>query len=361
MIAFHRNILARLAASMLLAGTAGLAAPKSAAADEPTLNLFIWSDYISESIIDGFELECGCKVVETDYESNAELEAKLKAGGDSQYDVVVPSSYYVPELVDEGLIQKLDHSKIPNLVNLAPQFANAAYDPGNQYSVPYQWGTTGIVYDPTKIKNPPESWSILFDPKVNPRYPFVIPKGEGRDQIAAACAYLGYGFTCMQKDQWLAAAKLILQTKARPNFAGFVDETPARDQMKSGLIAASMAYNGDIATCYADGSCTKLKFFLPKEGSEIWVDTMAIPAHAPNPQLALEFINYILNAHVGADLSNFNQYASPNQASQPYLTGIMQSELIVPTAADMQHLQFLPPLRGANFKLFNQIWTTVLQ
>jgi spermidine/putrescine transport system substrate-binding protein len=336
-------------------------APQQARADTPTLNLFIWSNYITEGIIDGFELQCGCKVVETDYESNAELAAKLKAGGDSQYDVVVPSSYYVPELADEGLLQPIDHSQVPNLTNLFPKFQNPDYDPHDKYSVPYQWGTTGIVYDPAKIKGTPDGWGLLYDPAQNPNYPFVIPKGEGRDQIASACAYLGYGFNCSQQSQWVAAAKLIEQTKKRANFAGFVDETPARDQMKSGLIAVSTAYNGDIASCYADGSCKNLKFYLPKEGTENWVDTMAIPAHAPNPQLALQFINYILNAHTGADLSNFNQYASPNQASQPYLTGILNTELITPTPDDEKRLQFLQPLRGSQYKLFNQIWTSVLQ
>jgi spermidine/putrescine transport system substrate-binding protein len=346
-----------VAALATIAGTAS----QPARADEPTLNLFIWSDYIPDATIQGFELSCGCKVVETDYESNAEMAAKLKAGGDSQYDVVVPSSYYVPELADEGLIQPVDHSQISNFGNLFPKFQNPDYDVGDKYSIPYQWGTTGIVYDPSKIANPPTSWALIFDPKANPNFPFVLPKGEGRDQIGAACAYLGYGFNCSQQSQWLAAAKLIVQTKARPNFAGFVDETPARDQMKSGLIAASFAYNGDIATCYADGSCPKLKFFLPSEGSEIWVDTMAIPAHAPNPQLALEFINFILAAHNGADLSNFNEYASPNQASQKYLTGVLNTPLITPTADEEKRLQFLAPFRGAQYKLFNDIWTSVLQ
>jgi len=347
------------AAALMLAG---LSAPRLAQADVPTMNLFIWSDYISESLIDGFELQCGCKVVETDYESNAELTAKLEAGGDSQYDVVVPSSYYVPELADEGLIQPLDHSQIPNFNNLYPKFQNPTYDPGDKYSIPYQWGTTGIEYDPSKIPNPGGGWGVLFDPKLNPNYPFVIAKGEGRDQIAAACAYLGYGFGCDQESQWLAAAKLIEQTKQRPNFAGFVDETPAEQQEKDGLIAVTMAYNGDVGECYADGSCAKLKYYLPKEGTELWVDTMAIPTHAPNPQLGLEFINYILGAHEGADLSNFNEYASPNQASQPYITGsLMSSELIQPTSDDFKKLQFLAPLRGAQFKLFNQIWTSVLQ
>jgi spermidine/putrescine transport system substrate-binding protein len=354
--------LSTIAAGLFGACLLGLAAPQPAkAADQPVLNLFIWSDYIDPNLIKAFEKQCNCKVQETDYESNAEMEAKLKTGGDSVYDVVVPSSYYVPEMADEGLLQKLDHSKIPNITNLAPRFQNPDYDPNNAYSIPYQWGTTGVLYNPAKIKTNPTTWGLLFDPKENPNYPFVIPKGEGRDQIGAACAYLGYGFNCAEKSQWLAAAKLILETKKRPNFAGFVDETPTRDQMKSGLIAAGMAYNGDVGQCVADGSCKNLTFYLPKEGAEIWVDTMAIPTHAPHPDLAHQFINFILDAENGATLSNFNQYASPNAASQKLLTGIMASELINPTDEQMKRLVFLAPLRGAQYKLFNQIWTSVLQ
>lgn len=339
----------------------GLAAPPPASAQTKTLNLFIWSSYIDPNLLKAFEKQCNCKVVETDYASNAEMSAKLKAGGDSQYDVVVPSSYYVPELAAEGLIQPIDHSKIPNFKNLYPKFQNPSYDPHDKYSIPYQTGTTGIVYDPSKIKNPPHTWAALYDPKVNPNYPFVIPKGEGRDQIASACAYLGYGFTCNKKSQWIAAAKLLIKTKHRKNFAGFVDETPARDEMKHGLIAISMAYNGDIGQCYADGSCKNLKYFLPTDGTEQWVDTMAIPAHAPNPQLALEFINFILNAKNGADLSNWNQYSTPNEAAVPMLQPILKTPMFSPTAEQEKYLYFLPPLKGAQYKLFNQIWTSVLQ
>lgn len=347
------------ALSLALAGQAMRAAPAHAAI--PVLNLFTWSDYIDPALVKSFEAQCKCKVVETDYESNAELEAKLRAGGDSQYDLVVPSSYVVPALAEEGLIQPIDHSKLSNFGNLIQRFQNPDYDPGDKYSIPYQWGTTGIVYDPAKIKNPPQSWSLLFDPKVNPSFPFVVPKGEGRDQIGAACAYLGYGFNCSEKSQWIAAAKLILQTKKRANFAGFVDETPARDQMKSGLIAVAMAFNGDIGSCYADGSCKTLKYFVPKEGSEIWVDTMAITAQAKQPALALEFINFLLDAKNGAQLSNFNQYGSPNEASKPMLEDILQTPMFNPPADEMAHLYFLAPLTGPKLKLFNDIWTTVLK
>jgi spermidine/putrescine transport system substrate-binding protein len=348
-------------AAACLALTISLAVQAPAHAAVPTLNLFIWSDYIDPALLKAFEAKCNCKVVETDYESNAEMAAKLKAGGDAQYDIAVPSSYEVPQLAAEGLIQPIDHAALTNFGNLMPRFQDPDYDQGDKYSIPYQWGTTGLLYDPAKIKDAPDSWSLLFDPKVNSTYPFVMPKGEGRDQIGAACAYLGYGLNCDTKAEWIAAAKLIIATKKRPNFAGFVEETPARDQMKSGLIAVSMAYNGDIGQCYADGTCKTLKYFIPKEGGEIWVDTMTITAHSAHPKLALEFINFILDAKNGAQLSNFNQYASPNAASAPMLSDTLKTPMFTPDEAEMKKLSFLKPLVGSQLKLFNSIWTSVLK
>ena len=339
---------------------ASLMAPPPAQA-EPTLNLFNWSDYIPESMITEFELQCGCAVNETDYDSNSEMEAKLKAGGDSEFDVVVPSSYYVARLAAEGLIQPLDHSQIPNFKNLFPKFQNPSYDPGDKYSIPYQWGTTGIGYLKANIKNPPHSWGLIFNPRDNTSYPFTMMSGSGQDTIGAACAYLGYGFACTSESDWVAAAKLIKQTEARKNFSGFVDGTPERDQLKAGLNSIGMVFNGDIAESYADGTGLGINYFLPKQGTEIWVDTMAIPAHAPDPQLALEFINFVLNAYQGAELSNFNDYASPNQASEPQLASNLQAELITPTPADYKLQHFLPPLSGHQLQVFNAIWAAVKQ
>ncbi len=355
----------KLKSFLLGAGCAAIlgafALPQAARAGEPTLNLFTWSDYIDPAMVKTFEKQCGCKVVETDYDSNSEMEAKLKAGADSQYDVVVPSSYYVARLVAEGLIQPLDHNAIPNFKNLATKFQDPTYDPGDKYSMPYQWGTTGIGYLKDQIKDPPHSWSLLFDPKVNPTYPFTLMSGSGQDTIGAACAYLGYGFACDTKAEWLAAAKLIQETRKRKNFAGFVDGLPERDQLKAKVNSAGMVFNGDVAASYADGSGKDIGFFLPKEGAEIWVDTMAIPAHAPNPKLGLEFINFILDAKEGAALSNYNAYSTPNAAAEPMLDPSLKTELVSPSAADFKLLHFLPPLAGAKLKLFNAIWTAAKQ
>ena len=128
-----------------LIAAAGITAPAHAAGK--TLYLFNWQDYIGKGLIKKFEAHCGCKVVQTYYDSNSELEAKLRAGGDSQYDVVVPSSYYIPQLVQQGLIRKLDHSKLPNFKNLLPRFQNVSYDPHDAHVIPYQWGTIVIAYN----------------------------------------------------------------------------------------------------------------------------------------------------------------------------------------------------------------------
>ncbi|MDE8345854.1 MAG: spermidine/putrescine ABC transporter substrate-binding protein, partial [Acidocella sp.] len=250
------------ATSLMTMAAIFIAAPVSARA-EPTLNLFNWSDYIPESMITEFELQCGCAVNETDYDSNSEMEAKLKAGGDSEFDVVVPSSYYVARLAKEGLIQPLDHSQIPNFGNLYPKFQNPTYDPGDKYSIPYQWGTTGIGYLKDQIKDPAPSWGLIFDPSVNTSYPFTMMSGSGQDTIGAACAYLGYGFDCATQTEWEAAAKLIKQTMTRKNFSGFVDGTPERDQLKAKLNSVGMVFNGDVAESYADGSGNDIGYFLP--------------------------------------------------------------------------------------------------
>ncbi len=340
-----------------LAGAALLAAPPARA--EPSLNLFTWSDYIDPAMVTTFEKQCGCKVVETDYDSNSEMEAKLRAGGDSEFDVIVPSSYYVARLAEEKLIQPVDQAQLSNFKNLYPKFQNPTYDRGDKYSIPYQWGTTGIGYLIDRFKNPAPSWSLLFDPKVNPTYPFTLMGGSGQDSIGAACAYLGKGFNCDTQADWTAAAKLIKQTMARKNFTGFVDGTPERDQLKSKLNSAGMTFNGDVATSQADGSGKDIGFLLPKEGTELWVDTMAIPAHAPNTKLALQFINFILDAKQGAALSTYNNYSTPNQASEPLLAPAMKLQIVNPSPADYKLLHFLPPLSGPKLKTFNAIWTAV--
>ena len=337
----------------------GLALP-GVGAQAQTLYVYNWSEYMDPDIIRDFEKKYDVKVSESYFNSNPELFAKLRSGGVRQYDVVIPSSYYVARLAESNLLQPLDKAQLPNLKNLEPRFANPDYDPDNTYSVPYQWGDTGIVYNTRKLPDLPHTWAALFDPKVNPNQAFTMIV-DPQVQIGAACAYLGTGYNCQSRDDWVAAAKLVLQTKKRKNFNGFLEGTPTLNHVARGNAALGLTFNGDYVfqkredpKTYAD-----MAFFIPEEGSELWVDTMAIPAHAPHPELAHKFINYLLEPEVGARLSNYNAYTSPNAAAQPFLDEELTDPPITPTEEDMKRLAFTPGLAGEDLQFLQQLWTQI--
>ncbi|WP_110664818.1 ABC transporter substrate-binding protein [Salinicola halophilus] len=330
------------------------------AQQDDKLYLFNWTEYMDPEIIEAFETKYDVEVVQSYFNSLPEMTAKLNAGGTSQYDIIVPSSYYVPRLVQSGLVQELDKSKIPNLDNLMPEFADPTYDPGSAYSVPYQWGVSGIVYDTETFPDAPKSWSLLFDPEVTGDQPFSL-MGDGQVSMGAACAYLGTGYDCADPEAWKAAARLLLDTKHRNTFSGFTDGTPTLQQIQRGVIRAGVTYNGDYLQQKQQNpeAFETLAFMVPDEGSEMWVDTMMIPAEAPHPALAHEFINFILNARIGAQLSNYIYYASPNQAAVPELDAVLTQPPVLPTDEDRAKLAFTPSLDGQNLQIFQQLWTEI--
>lgn len=352
---YFRNLLL-----VLLAGLIALASSTASADSAKKLNVFIWSQYMDPAIIKQFEKENDVKVVMNYYGSLPEMFAKLRAGGDSLYDIVVPSSYYVPRLIQTGLLQPLNKKEIPNIKNLMDKFENPPFDPGNKYTVAYQWGTTGLAYNTKMLPDAPQSWGILFDPKVNPDYPFVLGT-DAQVIFGVACAYAGKPYTCTGAEDWKQAAKLVLKTKQRSNFNGFMDNTPMLRQLARGNVAAGLSYNGDYVFVKAHNpdAYADTKFIIPKEGAELWVDSMAIPAHAPHPDLANKFINFILNAKIGAQLSNYNYYATPNKASVQYLTKVLQQPPILPTDEQMKRLHYTPSLKGKQLHVLQQLWTAV--
>ncbi|MEX0386394.1 polyamine ABC transporter substrate-binding protein [Spiribacter onubensis] len=352
----HRRIGVTAMAVALAAG-AGQAAAQF---EGETLSLFNWSQYMDPAIIEGFEDEYGVEVVENYFNSNGEMFAKLQAGGVSQYDIIVPSNYYVPRLVESGLVQPLDHDRLPNLDHLMDTFIDPDFDPGNEYSVAYQWGTTGLVYDRDELGDMPASWSVLFDPAVNPEAPFALPE-DAQVTLGAACAWLGHGYDCTGREALEEAARLVLETKQRDNFAGFIQGTPVLQQLVRGSVAAGMTFNGDYLFYKSEDpeGFENIEYVIPEEGAEIWVDNMMIPAEAPNPELAHAFIDYILRADVGAQLSNWNYYSSPNAAALPMLDEVLQQPPITPTDAEMESLTFIPSLKGDNLQFLQQVWREV--
>ncbi|MFD2191246.1 ABC transporter substrate-binding protein [Pistricoccus aurantiacus] len=346
--------------TVITAALGGLFLVGGAQAQENKLYLFNWTQYMDPEIITAFEEKYDVDVVQNYYNSLPEMTAKLNAGGVSQYDIIVPSNYYIPRLIETGLVQKLDKSKIPNLGNVMEQFDDPAYDEGAEYSVPYQWGVSGLVYNAATFPDAPKSWSLMFDPEVNPSYPFAL-MGDGQVNMGVACAYLGHGYDCTDLDAWKESAKLLLETKKRERFSGFTDGTPALQQLARGVTHAAITYNGDFLFYKEENpdSFKDIEFVIPDEGAEKWVDVMMIPAQAPNPEMAHNFINFILDAEVGAQLSNYNYYASPNEAAKPYLDEVLTQPPVQPSEDDMPRLEFTPSLKGDELQTFNQLWSEV--
>ncbi|MCM2970979.1 ABC transporter substrate-binding protein [Larsenimonas suaedae] len=341
-----------LAGGLLFCGSAFGATQK--------LYLFNWTEYMDPDIIKAFESKYDVDVVESHFGSLAEMYAKLQAGGDAQYDVIVPSNYFVPRLIKAGLVQPLELDKVPNMANVMDKFQHPSYDPGQAYSAPYQWGTTGIVYNTKAYPDAPASWSLIFDPEQTGGQPFSMMT-DGQVMIGAACAYLGKGYQCTDRKSWAEAAKLLLKTKHRDNFTGFVDGTPALPQMARGVTQAALTFNGDYLLDKAENpdGFKYLEYVLPEEGSELWVDVMMIPKRAPHPELANAFINFILDAKVGAQLSNYNYYSTPNKAAVPHLDPELQVPPAMPTDEQMAKLYFTPSLDGEALQTFQQIWSEV--
>ena len=337
--------------------TAGLAAllvlAAQGTAQNQTLNLFNWSEYMDPQILKDFEKQFGAKVVVSLFESNEDLIAKLKSTGGSGYDVVVPGQYAVPLLGRQGLLLPLEKAKLPNLKNLSKKFINPNYDARNKYSVAYQWGMVGVVYNKVKLPKIEKTWGLFFDAKKQ-QGPFIM-MDSAREMMSAPLKYLGKSLNSINKADITAALGLMVEAKGRS--LGFDGGIGARNKVSAGQANYGVAYNGDVVKLQAEDP--KLGFFVPKEGGLIFVDSLAIPAKAPNAALAYKFINFILDAKIGARLSNYNRYATPNEAAKPFITPAdLKNPAIYPPASVMAKLEFNLDL-GINNNLYDSAWTKI--
>jgi spermidine/putrescine transport system substrate-binding protein len=283
------------------------ATPKFAsAAEEKKLNFYNWDTYIGETTLDDFKEATGIEVKMDLFADTSELFAKLRAGNPG-YDVIVPSNDWIPRMVAAGMLEELDHSKIPNMKNLFPRFLDAPFDPGRKYSVPYMWGTIGIGYRKSKVSSVPDSWKVLYD---SDEYADKIALlSDCSTMLSCALKYLGYSANSTDKAENEAAAELIIKQKG--NIKSFADDN-GQDLLASGEVDVTMEYNGDIAQLMTEDD--DVGFVLPKEGGLIWEDTLAIPKGAPHPENAHAFINYVYEPEPNMLITDYIQYATPNKA-----------------------------------------------
>lgn len=288
-----------------------------------TLSVYNWSTYVAEDTISNFEALCGVTVVYDVFESNESLLSRLRQGNPG-YDIIVPTDYMVQLMITEDLLEPLDHSLIPNFANLIPELTNQAFDPENRYSVPYQWGTQGFGYNLDRTGEPITTWEQFFN------YPGPVAMLEDpRGTIGVALLLLGYDPNSQNSAEIAEAAQYIINHGS--NVVALAKDD-GQAYLERGDVDVVVEYSGDIFQVIdscdqaGDACTTTYGYAIPEEGGVVWVDNMAIPTGAPNPALAHAFIDYILDAQVGADISNYTAFATPNQAALD--AGLIDPELL---------------------------------
>jgi putrescine transport system substrate-binding protein len=337
------------------------------AQEEKTLHVFNWSDYIAEDTVPNFEKQSGIKVTYDVFDSNDVLETRLLAGS-SGFDVVVPSASFLERQIKAGVFQKLDKSQIPNLKYMDPDIMNRVglHDPNNEYSVPYLWGTTGIGYNEDKIKKilgdaRPDSWNYIYDPKLAAKFKDCgISLLDAPDEILkTVLAWLGRDPNS-QKEEDLNAAEAKLMP-IRP-FVRKIHSSQYIDDLANGDLCIAVGWSGDIlqARDRAEeaGQGVKIKYAIPKEGTIVWFDMLAIPQDAKHPKNAHAFINYLMEPQVAANDSNFVNYANGNAASLPMVNDEVKNDPGVYPTPEVKAKLFPSLAYGEDFqRLMNRMWT----
>jgi spermidine/putrescine-binding protein len=281
------------------------------------LNLYNWSEYIDPELIAEFEAQYGVDVVESFYESNEAMISQIQAG--VAYDLIVPSDYMIGIMIDEGLLYKLDKEALTNYGNLLEEFRTQPYDPNGDYSVAYQYGTTGLGVNLELVGDAfVESWALIFDPELTSQFPGgVSVLNDPRETMGAALEYLGYSLNDTSLEHLQEAADLI--SAARDGIATF-DSDQYDENLANGEVAVAHGYSGNMIVAIGEAeNPDNFVYILPEEGATLWIDNMAIPTISNAPCTAHTFIDFILDAENGAQLTNWNYYGSPNEASQPFL------------------------------------------
>ena len=297
------KILGALAAVVLIIGGSAVVAGN---AGKRVVNVCSWGEYIEPDLIEQFEQETGIVVNYQTVENNETLYSMLKSGA-GDYDVIVPSDYMVGQLLEEGMLEELDYSQIPNFSLIGDRFKNLSYDPENKYTVPYAWGTLGIIYNTEMVKEPITSWSVMFDQQYAGD---VLMIRNSRDAIGAALLKLGYSINTTDESQLHEAYELLAEAKRQGVYQAFVMDEIFQ-KMEGGNAAIGAYYAGDYLTMLENNE--NLAFAVPDEGSNWFVDAMCMLKDAPHQREAHEWINFIASTEANLANMDFIWYASPNE------------------------------------------------
>lgn len=297
------------------------------------LNVYNWTEYIPSEVISQFENETGIKVIYSTYDSNELMYSKLKIAGGSGYDLVFPSTYFVSKMAKEGLLEKLDHNKLPNINHLNPALMNMSFDEKNQYSLPFLWGTTLIAYNEKYIKPDITSWRDLWREEYKGQ---IILNNDVREVFQMALILLGYSGNSSDEKEIEEAYNLL--TSLVPNVRIFDSDSPKLPLINE-EVRVGMVWNGEIYR--AQLANPNIKYVIPKEGPLIWMDCMSIPKGAKNIENAHKFIDFLLSPEISKILREDSGYLTPNLTDLNSLPEALRANsLINPSAEDLQGAEF---------------------
>lgn len=315
---------------------------------KPYINVYNWGDYIDQSVLEDFEEEYGIEVKYDMYETNEDMYIKIKQGG-SEFDVLFPSDYMIERMIREDMLVKLDKNNIPNLEKVGEDFLNLDFDPNNEYSVPYMWGTVGILYNTTMVDDEVNSWDILWNEKYENK---IIMLNSQRDTIAVALKKLGYSMNTRNTDE-LEAAKAEL-IKQRPLVYAYMGDD-IKGAMVSGEGALGVVWSGDAVAMIRDNP--DLAYVIPKEGTNLWFDNMVIPKSTQNQEGAEKFINFMARPDIAAKNTDYIGYSTPiTEAIEMLPEDIKNSEVAYPSSEMIKNTEIFKDPTDIITE-YDRIWT----
>lgn len=342
-----------LAACGSPAPTLGPTSTPMTLADE--LVFYDWEEDMPQSVLDAFTAEYDVQIRYIVYESQEDAIANMRAG--EVYDVVVMESRFIPLLAQEELLAQLNQKNLPNLRNISANFRELAYDPNNTHSVPYNWGTAGLVVRSDLVEQPVTRWADLWDPRYSGRVGFWL--GQQRDNISLTLKSLGYSANTENPEELEQALQRLVELKPHVITLEDFDLNSSAEVMADGRAVLSMGYAYDaIAGAELNPA---IKYVLPEEGALLWNDTFVIPSNSPNQYTAELFLNFLFRPDVNAKIANYNQYATPNEADYPFIQPqILNNPLIFPPNDELANAELVLPLTPQGQKMYDEIWERFL-
>ncbi|WP_347405502.1 spermidine/putrescine ABC transporter substrate-binding protein [Nodosilinea sp. PGN35] len=345
-------VVAGLAAANCRQNLAG--PPTGGGTNDGTLRIYTWANYTDDGLAAAFSERTGIPVVVDIFDSNEIMLTRLQAGGGDAYSIIYPSDYMVSEMLELGLLTQLDQSRIAGLENLKAQWQNPAYDPNNAHSVPFCWGTTGLLYNRDATPSEPVDWDFLWENQADLSRRITM-LDDMRETLGATLKSLGYSYNSSNPAEIEAAYNRLLEL--RPHIAAF-KTTGFENELLSGDLSVSMAYSSDaIALTLEDD---RIQYVIPASGASLWTDTLAIPATAPNVDAAYQWINFLLEPEVASAAVERLFFATANQAAFDRLPAEIQTNADLYPAEDiLARSEGIVAVDTASTDLFDQFWTEV--